>query len=87
MTTSNCSYLDDDADNEDCRGHQNAVLSRGGLSNETRHDGSKPGTEFQDGSEPSLLCCVVDVAIGLCSVSAQVDSQGDDNIRFPNEGI
>ena len=70
MATSDGSDLNDNTNDEDTGGDQDAVLSRGSLSDETRHDGSEPSSEFQNGSQPSLLCWVVNISVGFFSVSA-----------------
>lgn len=69
MSASDGSNLDDNTDNEYNGGDQDAVLSRGSLSDESGHDGTEPSTKFQNGSQPSLLGSVGGITIGFCCVS------------------
>jgi hypothetical protein len=65
VATGNCCNLDDNTDDEDTGSDQYAVLSRANLCNEAGHDCSKPSTEFENGSEPTLLRRIVDVPVGF----------------------
>lgn len=68
MSASDGSNLNDNTDNEYHSGDQDAVLSRGSLGDESGHDGTKPSTEFQDGSQPTLFGGVGGIAVGFCCV-------------------
>lgn len=88
MSAGDGSNLNDNTDNEYNSGDQDAVLSRGSLSDESGHDGTKPSTKFQDGSQPSLFGGVVSITVGFYCVSVRVYIEPNGNyIRFPNEGI
>lgn len=49
------SALDDDTDHEDCDANENSVFTGEDLSDETGVHCSEPGTEFENGYEPTLL--------------------------------
>jgi hypothetical protein len=55
MASRNGRGLDDNTDDEDDDVHENGVLSRKDLGQETRVQGTKPSTQFQNGDEPTLF--------------------------------
>lgn len=62
------SRLNDDAENEEGRRNQNAVLSRAHLGHKARENGTQPGAELENRREPSLLRRVVDITAHVCEV-------------------
>ncbi len=50
--------LDDDAEDENAGGYNNAVLPGKDLSYGSRQERANPGSELENGREPSLLCLV-----------------------------
>lgn len=47
--------LDNNTDNENAAGNNDSVFTRDCLGKETREQGSKPGTELENGRQPTLL--------------------------------
>jgi hypothetical protein len=90
VPTSNCCHLDHNTDNENTSGDQDAVLSGASFREEAGHESTKPSSELQDGSEPALLCRVVDVTVSLWKLSISTRSrtiQVELFVRFPKDGI
>jgi hypothetical protein len=65
VSAGNCCDLDDNTNDENTSASQDTVLAGESLSNEARHHSTKPGTKLEDGSQPTLLCWVVNVSIGF----------------------
>jgi hypothetical protein len=72
VASSDGSGLDNNTDDEDCDVHQNGVLSREDLGEETRVHGTEPGTQFENRHEPTLLGRVVRQGNRVLNVRAHV---------------
>jgi hypothetical protein len=88
MTSDYCCNLYNDSNDEDTGRTQNAILSGKNFGDETRKEGSKPGSKLEDRSEPPLLCRVINVAVRLYLALMIVRRKSSRwGSRLPKDGI
>jgi hypothetical protein len=88
VTTSNGCNLNNNTDDENTSRAQDTVFSGQDFGYETRKESSEPSSKFEDSSQPSLLCRVVNVAVRLYDMSElNLHKTWTSSLRLPNEGI
>ena len=66
MARADTGSLDDDAEDEDGAGDQDTILAREDLGKEARQQRAQPGTQFQNGRQPTPLGLVGRVFAHIC---------------------